>query len=82
MALVNMPDDVATKIRARRALPAPAMRKAIRVAANITQTDLASCIDPPVTRETVARWESGARTPRGDILAQYVDVLHQLSEPA
>jgi transcriptional regulator with XRE-family HTH domain len=35
-----------------------------------------------VTVMTVSRWENGSRTPRGETLARYLDVLDQLEEMA
>lgn len=71
-----VPSSIAEKMRARRALPIPAMRRAIRVGAGLSQSDVAEILG--VHRETVARWESGDRTPRGTTLIAYVDLLDQL----
>jgi DNA-binding transcriptional regulator YiaG len=75
-----IPVSVAKKLALRRRLPAPAMRRAIRVAAGLTQAELASCLPAPVHRETVARWEAGVRTPRGELLLAYVQLLDELAK--
>jgi transcriptional regulator with XRE-family HTH domain len=52
------------------------MRRAIRVSRGLTQADVAECLS--VHRETVARWEAGTRTPRGQVLVAYVELLNEL----
>ena len=52
------------------------MRRAIRLDAKLTQDDLAESIG--VGRVTVARWELGMRTPRGDYLVRYVALRDEL----
>lgn len=73
---VVVPTPITAKLSARRRLPVPAMRRAVRLDAGLTQTDVAEVVG--VSRESVARWESGARNPRGDALLVYVDLLDQL----
>ncbi len=75
---MTMPEAIESKMRARRALPPPAMRRAIRLGAGLSQSDVAACLAHPVHRETVARWESGLRTPRGEVLVDYVALLDRL----
>lgn len=72
----TIPAPIAAKMHARRALPAPAMCRAIRVSAGLTQADVAEILG--VSRETVARWELGTRAPRGEILLRYLDLLDTL----
>jgi transcriptional regulator with XRE-family HTH domain len=60
-------------VRKARRLPSPAMRKQIRVEAGVSQTRLAAELG--VDRVSLARWESGDRTPRGDLLNRYTDLL-------
>lgn len=67
---------IAAKLAARRRLPGPEMRRAIRVSAGVTQADVAESIG--VARESVARWEAGVRCPRGETLLRYVDLLDEL----
>ena len=58
------------------------MRRAIRLDRKLTQQDIADTITAnvgrKVYRETVARWEAGDRTPRGDLLLAYVELLDEL----
>jgi DNA-binding transcriptional regulator YiaG len=65
-------------VRAARRLPPPAVARAIRASAGVSQQRLADELG--VCRVTVARWEIGARTPRGEIRLRYVDLLDQLRE--
>jgi DNA-binding transcriptional regulator YiaG len=64
--------------RAARRLPSPAGAKAIRLGVGVTQQQLADELG--VDRVTVARWESGERTPRGELRLRYVALLEKLSE--
>lgn len=64
------------KLSQGRRLPPPGMRKAIREAAGASQQGLAE--ELRVHRVTVARWESGARRPRGALLQSYIELLAEL----
>lgn len=64
------------KLAARRRLPPPKIRRAIREAVGATQADIADELG--IHRETVSRWESGERTPRGEKLVHYVELLDRL----
>lgn len=66
------------EVRAARRLPPPAMARAIRVAAGVTQQRVADELDVHVV--TVARWENGSRHPRGDVRARYAELLDSLRE--
>lgn len=68
------------EVRQARALPSPAIRRMIRIAAGVSQSRLGA--ELRVHRVTVARWESGTRTPRGSTRAAYADLLNQLRETA
>ena len=63
-------------VRKARRLPSPEMRRAIRMEAGVSQTRLAAELG--VDRVTLARWESGDRTPRGELLGRYTDLLDEL----
>ena len=67
------------EIRARRRLPSPALRRALRREAGIAQDAAASHIG--VHRVTLARWESGA-TPRAKHLGPYLRFLDTLEQEA
>lgn len=64
------------QVRLARRLPAPAIAKAIRQAAGVSQSAVAD--ELAVHRVTVARWESGDRRPQGDLLRRYVELLDAL----
>jgi DNA-binding transcriptional regulator YiaG len=53
------------------------MRRALREANGLSGADLAKPLH--VTRQTVSKWESGKRTPRGELLEAYVAVLEELA---
>ncbi len=63
--------------RARRELPPPAERRQIREGAGLSQIDVARVLG--VTREAVALWELGRRTPRPDKALGYIALLDRLA---
>lgn len=65
-------------LKARRALPAPAMRRAIREAAGASRSAVAREVG--VTGEAVALWEAGKRTPSDRYIGRYLEVLSQLAD--
>lgn len=65
--------ELEKRVRTRRALPAPAVRRALRKASGATQADVAEVVG--VTRKAVGLWEGGERTPRGANLDAYLEVL-------
>ena len=67
---------VLEKARTLRELPTPKRRRAIRLRAGLVQQDVADALG--VTREAVAKWETGDRAPRGELLQAYVALLQQL----
>jgi transcriptional regulator with XRE-family HTH domain len=69
-------DGLSSEARAHRRLPGPAEARAIRLAAGVGQKRLADELG--VDRVTVARWERGARRPRGALLVRYLEVLEVL----
>ena len=73
-------DELENRVKDRRALPSPEMRRAIRKAAGLTHEDLAGPLQ--VSRQAVAHWEAGTRRPRPRHLAGYVDLLRRLQELA
>ena len=64
------------EVRSRRRLPPPALRKAIREAAGVSQRRVAE--DLGVDRVTVARWESGSRNPQSRFVEPYLTLLEGL----
>ncbi len=68
------------KVQAQRRLPSPEVRRALRVDAGVSQEDIARAVG--VRRETVSKWETGQRTPRGQLLIDYVEALRALQDGA
>lgn len=64
------------EVQAARCLPPPRLAREIRAAAGVSQARLADELG--VQRVTVARWETGARRPRGANLLAYVSLLEEL----
>jgi DNA-binding transcriptional regulator YiaG len=63
------------QVRSKR-LPPPPVARAIRRAAHVTQQQLADELGRHVV--TIARWEAGTRTPRGDVRDRYQAILEAL----
>jgi DNA-binding transcriptional regulator YiaG len=68
------------EVRRARSLPRPAMARAIREAAGVSQARLAAELG--VHRMTVVRWESGMRSPRSDQRTAYAALLAELQQVA
>jgi transcriptional regulator with XRE-family HTH domain len=71
-------DEIRSRLRVRRDLPAPAQCRALREAAELTQQELADVLG--VSKQTVSYWETGARSPRGARLYRYAEALNALRE--
>jgi transcriptional regulator with XRE-family HTH domain len=69
-------EQVAAKVRARRDLPAPAIRRALRESAGLSQQDVADVCG--VTRAAVSRWESGERGVDAVHVVPYAELLELL----
>lgn len=61
---------------AARRLPPVAMRRAIRIAARVSQVRMAAELG--VHRLTFIRWENGACEPRGESAGRYASLLAAL----
>lgn len=70
-------DDLVSEVRERRNLPGPAEATAIRKLAKVSQSRLAAELG--VHRVTVARWETGERNPRGEVVERYAALLRALA---
>jgi HTH-type transcriptional regulator/antitoxin MqsA len=68
--------ELIDRARLRRSLPDPRTRRAIRLAAGVSLAEVAEVVG--VAARTIARWESGQSSPRGEYLGRYVDLLEQL----
>ncbi len=71
-------DELRTRVLARRSLPPPEMRRAIRRASRASLQDVASAFEPPVSRHSVMAWERGTRSPGPGNIEQYVAILRTL----
>lgn len=79
MAIARAPVSALIEhVRAARRLPPPAVARAIRDAANVSQQQIADELG--VNRVTIARWELGTRSPRGELRLRYIELLEQLRE--
>jgi DNA-binding transcriptional regulator YiaG len=77
MSITNAPTSaLAEHVRAARRLPRPAVARAIRDEADVSQQQLADALG--VNRVTVARWELGERVPRGELRLAYIALLDEL----
>ena len=66
------------EVRAELSLPGPDIARQIREAAGVSQSRLAAALG--VHSLTVARWESGARIPHGDLRRAYARLLAELDQ--
>jgi DNA-binding XRE family transcriptional regulator len=71
-------DDVLARARARRTLPPPRSRRALREAAGLSQEQVAHALG--VTRPQVSRYESGQRTPGVDVATRYAALLDRIRQ--
>jgi DNA-binding transcriptional regulator YiaG len=65
------------QVRTRRQLPPPSRRRRLRERAGLSQLAVARALG--VTREAVAYWERGHRTPRPASAAAYLELLDRLA---
>jgi DNA-binding transcriptional regulator YiaG len=72
--------QLAQEVRRARRLPPPPLARAIREAADVSQERMAGELG--VHRVTVARWETGRRRPRGQLLHSYLALLDELRQEA
>lgn len=54
----------------------PEFARAVRQGAHLSQAEMGQAID--AHDSTIAKWESGDRTPRGKLADRYFDLLTQL----
>lgn len=72
--------DLLEEVRQARQLPERHAARLIRVMAGVSQTRLAAELG--VHRNTVIRWESGERKPRGALRQDYASLLDELRRAA
>lgn len=64
------------ELRTRRELPPPEVARMIREAAGVSQRRLGQELG--VTKETIARWESGTHRPRASRVSAYARLLRDI----
>jgi transcriptional regulator with XRE-family HTH domain len=72
-------EHLIANVRGRR-LPPPSVRRMLRLQLGLTQREVAGALG--VDRVSVARYESGVRTPRGATRDAYMELLNRLAEEA
>lgn len=68
--------ELVDEVRHLRRMPTPALARAIRESAGLSQARVAEALG--VDRVTVTRWETGRRRPRGQIAREYVALIEKL----
>ena len=66
-------EKLSRRLKARRELPPPEIRRALRRGAGASLADVAKVVG--ATRQAVSLWEWGKRRPRGEQLEAYLEVL-------
>ena len=74
----NVPIVEVSKLVRSRQLPGPEYRRALRLEAGLSLSDMADRLG--VTRSAVSRWERGLRNPRVDNRVRYSELLAELKE--
>ena len=77
---MNAIETLLNEAKRGRELPPPPMRRYLREQVGLTQGAIAAALD--VDRCAVSRWESGQRTPRGQLRLAYVALLERLAKEA
>ena len=75
MAAMSL-DELKELVQARRELPPPGVRRALREGAGITRAQIAATVG--VTKAAVAFWEAGQRNPSREHVQAYLQVLEAL----
>jgi transcriptional regulator with XRE-family HTH domain len=69
-------EEAIGRARARRTLrSAPGLARALRLEAGLTLAEVGEVFG--VSHVAVLRWETGQRTPRGDVAARYLEFLRE-----
>jgi transcriptional regulator with XRE-family HTH domain len=72
------PISIVDELQARRRLPPPAVRRALRESARISQARAAR--ELAVSPALLCRWESGTREVTGEHLPRYLELLDVFAE--
>ena len=70
-------DALLTRQARLREMPAPPIRRALRLHQGLSQGQLARLLG--VDRASVSRYESGERAPRTAVAERYLDILERLA---
>jgi transcriptional regulator with XRE-family HTH domain len=70
--------ELTARAQARRELPAPTTRRALRNAVGASLDDVASVVG--VTRQAVSLWELGQRAPSATNLERYLEVIRAFKD--
>lgn len=73
----SMSGTLLEEIEARRSLPPPSLRRAIREAAHVSQRRLGRELN--VANVTIGRWERGEIDPKGAQLLAYAQLLREMA---
>lgn len=74
--------ELETKLRIRRLLPPPELRRALRISAHASLADVAAAVG--VTRAAVSFWELGINEPsaaHAEAYAQVLEVFREVGGP-
>lgn len=74
---VQNSSELRRRVRQRRALPPPEVRRALRLGARLTLAEAGEAIGQ--TGESVRLYEAGERTPRNESLRRYLEFLELLA---
>ena len=70
-------DEILARQARLREMPAPPIRRALRVHHGLSQGQLAGLLG--VDRASVSRYESGQRTPSPSVAERYLELLERLA---
>ena len=73
---MSMITELVERVEARRDLPPPAVRRAMRKAARVSLDEVGAAVG--VTGQAVWWWETGDREPNAENLRRYLEVLRAL----
>ncbi len=78
--MATAPKQLRDRVRDRRELPPPAVRRALRLTAGLTLEEIADAMGREVTPAAIGHWESGRREVGRRHLSAYAAVLRFLRE--
>jgi DNA-binding transcriptional regulator YiaG len=78
ISLFQIRETIRAQMKLHTELPPPAEMRAIRERAGLSLHDVAKAIG--CTHAAVGFWETGARTPQGEMLHRYMEALRTMQE--